>query len=94
MNNLLLLCTRHHHLVHEGGWSIERDDGGEWVFVTPASGRQAAETRHAVTGDTVAWLQDWAEERGLDLGPDANLPLWDGTRPDYDLAVAGLLAQG
>jgi hypothetical protein len=33
-------------------------------------------------------------ERGLDLGPDANLPLWDGTRPDYDLAVAGLLAQG
>jgi hypothetical protein len=50
------------------------------------------EMRRAVTGDTLAWLQEWAEERGLDLGPDANLPLWDGTRPDYDLAVAGLLA--
>lgn len=53
-----------------------------------------AEARVTVTGDTLAWLQDWAEERGLDLGPDANLPLWDGTRPDYDLEVAGLMAQG
>jgi hypothetical protein len=35
---------------------------------------------------------EWADERGLDLGPDANLPLWDGTRPDYDVAVAALLA--
>jgi len=42
-------------------------------------------------GAPLTWLQEWADERGLDLGPDANLPLWDGTRPDYDLAVAGLL---
>jgi hypothetical protein len=26
--------------------------------------------------------------------PDANMPLWDGTRLDYDLAVSGLLANG
>jgi hypothetical protein len=64
------------------------------VLVTPDGERRAAEARYAVTGDTLAWLQDWAMERGLDLGPDVNLPLWDGTRPDYDLAVAGLLAQG
>jgi hypothetical protein len=64
------------------------------VFVAPDGARVAAEARHAVTGDTLAWLRDWAEERGLDLGPDANMPLWDGTRPDYDLAVSGLLANG
>lgn len=48
--------------------------------------------RESVEG-TLTWLQEWAEERGLDLGPDANLPLWDGTRPDYDLAAAGFMAR-
>lgn len=80
--------------MHEGGWSIERGEAGDWKFVAPSGEAIATEPRHPVTGDTLAWLQEWAEERGLDLGPDANLPLWDGTRPDYDLAVAGLLAQG
>jgi hypothetical protein len=89
----MLLCTRHHHLVHEGGWSIVREDGENWAFVAPGGERVPAEARFAITGDTLAWLQDWASERGLDLGPDANLPLWDGTRPDYDVAVAGLLAE-
>ena len=50
-----------------------------------------AAVRPAITGDTLTWLREWADERGLDLGPDASLPLWDGTRPDYDVAVAGLL---
>jgi hypothetical protein len=35
-------------------------------------------------------LHEWATDRGLDLGPDSNLPLWDGTRPDYDWAVGAL----
>jgi hypothetical protein len=94
LDNVILVCGRHHSLVHEGGWSIERDDCGEWVFVAPDGARVAAEARVAVTGDTLAWLQDWAVERGLDLGPDANMPLWDGSRLDYDLAVSGLLANG
>ena len=34
MKNLVLLCTFHHRLVHEGGFSIvERDRA--WVFVDP-----------------------------------------------------------
>jgi hypothetical protein len=33
-------------------------------------------------------------DRDLDLGPDSNLPLWDGTRPDYDWAVSALLRAG
>ena len=35
----------------------------------------------------LASLREWAIDRGLDLGPDSNLPLRDGTRPDYDWAV-------
>jgi hypothetical protein len=45
-------------------------------------------------GDILTWLQEWADEQGLDLGPDVNEPLWDGTRPDYDYAVSALLAAG
>jgi hypothetical protein len=34
--------------------------------------------------DALVFLHEWAEDRGLDIGADTNLPLWDGTRPDYD----------
>jgi hypothetical protein len=62
-------------------------------FTSPAGEPVAGvPLRESVEG-TLTWLQEWAEERGLDLGPDANLPLWDGTRPDYDLAAAGLMAR-
>ena len=39
-------------------------------------------------------VQEWAEDRGLDLGADTNLPFCDGTRPDYDWAEARGWAQG
>lgn len=89
-DNLVLLCTHHHHLVHEDGWSVERGDRGEWLFVAP-NGEATAAPHPAPVGDALTWLRKWADERDMDLGPDANMPLWDGTRPDYDLAVAGLL---
>ena len=85
-DNLVLLCTHHHHLVHEGGWSGERGEHDAWLFVAPDGARVEAAVRPAITGDTLTWLREWADERVLDLGPDANLPLWDGTRPDYDVA--------
>jgi hypothetical protein len=91
-DNLVLLCTHHHHLVHEGGWSVERAVHGQWLFVSPDGARVEAAVRPPITSDTLTWLREWADERGLDLGPDATLPLWDGTRPEYDVAVAGLLA--
>jgi len=35
LDNLLLLCTKHHTLVHEGGFRIDRDYRDEWFFVRP-----------------------------------------------------------
>jgi len=35
LGNLLLLCTAHHTLVHEGGFSIRRHRDGRWYFVRP-----------------------------------------------------------
>jgi uncharacterized protein DUF222/HNH endonuclease len=35
LDNLLLLCTRHHRLVHEGGFSIAKDYRDRWYFRRP-----------------------------------------------------------
>ena len=35
MANLLLLCSMHHRLVHEGGYEIRKDTAGEWYFRRP-----------------------------------------------------------
>jgi len=40
------------------------------------------------------WLREWADERDLDLGPDINMPQWDGKSPNYADAVEWLLAAG
>ena len=33
--NLLLLCKRHHRLVHEGGYTMSRAHDGTWIFTRP-----------------------------------------------------------
>jgi hypothetical protein len=38
LDNLMLLCWRHHQLLHEGGYRIRRDYQGEHYFVR-ADGR-------------------------------------------------------
>jgi hypothetical protein len=46
LDNTLLLCVRHHHSVHEGGWTISRTAGippggtGAWTFAPPARRHQ------------------------------------------------------
>lgn len=35
VDNLVLLCRRHHRLVHEGGLAIVRRDDGKFVFLRP-----------------------------------------------------------
>jgi hypothetical protein len=35
LGNLMLLCTKHHTLVHEGGFRIERDFRNHWYFLRP-----------------------------------------------------------
>jgi predicted HNH restriction endonuclease len=50
LDNLMLLCSRHHRLVHEGGFRIERDYQNHWFFkrpdgrAVPACGYRASDT--------------------------------------------------
>jgi len=35
LDNLMLLCSQHHKLIHEGGFTIERDYQNQWFFKRP-----------------------------------------------------------
>jgi hypothetical protein len=94
VTNLALLCTFHHHLVHEGGWTVARGENGELAFAAPDGRALPVEPPRQIVQAVLESLHEWADDRGLDLGPDSNLPLWDGTRPDYDWAVGALLRAG
>jgi hypothetical protein len=92
LNNLVLLCSRHHRLLHEGGWSIDRMEGDDELVFRSAEGTCIpAQPPVCAVEAAQESLQIWAAERGLQLGPDTSFPWWDGATPDYDLAVSSLL---
>jgi len=35
IDNLILLCRHHHHLVHDDGWRLVAADGGGWTLEPP-----------------------------------------------------------
>jgi hypothetical protein len=37
LGNLILLCYRHHWMVHEGGWQIARDGTGRILTIPPVA---------------------------------------------------------
>jgi hypothetical protein len=93
--NLVLLCPRHHRLVHEGGFTIDPGeapaDGESLAFRAPDGTRLPVIVPRANLEDAVSSLRDWAAQRGLEIGPDTAFPWWDGAVPDYDLAVSALM---
>jgi hypothetical protein len=88
LSNLLLLCRRHHRLVHEGGYRIEWDPGGDPVFrdrfgtVLPA-----APPLPRVRGPSLAQRNC---DAGLQIGPDTTLT-GTGERMDLDLCVDAVI---
>jgi hypothetical protein len=88
LDNLLLLCRRHHTLVHEAGFSIETTAEG-FDFRDP-QGRALphADRRPATSVDEVRRAH---RRRGLRLDAKTNMPQWAGTPPDYGACIDSLL---
>jgi len=91
LDNLVLLCRRHHHLVHEGGFTCEKTRDGEILFhdqqqiplpnwsVMPTIGED----------DINEWLDRQFFEDGT--GPEGcNAHWYAGDRMDWNLAVGHL----
>jgi hypothetical protein len=91
LDNLVLLCRRHHHLVHEGGFACEKTTDGEIFFndqrqmplphwsVMPSVGEE----------DINEWLDRQFFEDGV--SPEGcNAHWYAGDRMDWNLAVGHL----
>jgi hypothetical protein len=53
LDNLILLCHRHHWMVHEGKWQLVRSDDGRMLAIPPTVrfGRPAPDVMGDVEGD-------------------------------------------
>ncbi len=86
--NLLLLCRRHHRLVHEDGFGVHADGHGHFRFTRPGGEPIPDAPRASPSHCDVGAVN---RRRGLDIGPGTCVPRWAGERMDYGLAVDGLL---
>ncbi|MDJ0906827.1 MAG: DUF222 domain-containing protein [Woeseiaceae bacterium] len=91
LENLVLLCRHHHHLVHEGGFACEKSGDGEIYFRDPRDVvlKTFVEPRTLDQADLDAWL----DRQFFDMSIDADTckTQWHaGERMDWDLAVSNL----
>jgi len=87
LDNIVSLCRRHHTAVHEGGFTIELDAAGDFVFRGPDGSLVSAGglLPEVAAGGGVGpeTLAERHRELGLALRPETFACGWDGERPDY-----------
>jgi hypothetical protein len=88
LSNLAMLCRRHHRTVHEEGYQLDREPGGELRFRRP-DGRALPEAPPPpeVPGDPVAVLRARHEADGLHLHARTAIPGWLGEPLDVGWAI-------
>jgi hypothetical protein len=88
LDNLVLLCRRHHRAVHEEGFAVELLGGGE-VRIRRPDGRVPvdAPALSAIQGDAVSSLVRRLDREGTAVDGEASLPSWDGRPADYGAAI-------
>ena len=91
LGNLVLLCSRHHRLVHEGGFSLARTADRALIFRRP-DGRPVPAVPSPTRGST-GELKRRNREAELRIVPDSVMALGRGEPYDRELAVWGLLAR-
>ena len=87
LSNLALLCRRHHRAVHEEGYTVEREPGGELRFHRPA-GRLLPEVPPVphVPGGVVEMLRS-RHDRDAGCG-HARVVSWDWMGERFDVRYA------
>jgi hypothetical protein len=77
--NLITTCVFHHHLVHEGGWTISGDPNKDVTFTSPLG--RAFTSRAMPSAAAIRGLRsDWEDPDG-DADPD---PPWRYWEPEFE----------
>jgi hypothetical protein len=90
LDNLVMLCRHHHHLVHEGGFACEKSADGEVFFRDKREQRLSPRSNLPATSLEV---QRYMERRFIDAGIDSEtcVAKWcAGERMDWQMAVSAL----
>jgi hypothetical protein len=90
LDNLVLLCGRHHRFVHEHGFWIERED--KRVRFVRSDGRPVPASPAAAGLDRDGWLllTEAHAQLGLRVDHRTAVPTWRGESMDYNWAVGAL----
>ena len=91
LDNLVLLCRHHHHLVHEGGFACEKTEDGEVLFKDQR--REPLPTWSALPAIDNHEIDDWLDREFFEQGinSDTCAARWyAGDRMDWNLAVGHL----
>jgi hypothetical protein len=88
LDNLDGYCKYHHRLVHEGGWTIQREPDGDIVFRRPDG--TVLETAPLRVEPVDGRIETGNGERGLAITSDTCVPRCYGDPLDLDWTVAGL----
>ena len=88
LDNLVLLCRRHHRAVHEEGFRVTIDAAGGAQFLQP-DGRPLTEAplAPAWTGPALQPTNDGLAAAGIEIDADTATPSWRGERLDLDFAM-------
>ena len=91
LDNLVLLCRRHHRAVHEEGFSVTLDAQGNVQFARP-DGRPllVAPPARAWTGVPLGPVMERLTQEDIAIGPHTATPAWRGERLDVGWAVGVL----
>jgi hypothetical protein len=86
MDNLVLLCRRHHRLVHEGGYGIKIAAEGKVTFTLP-DGRVLPNNRHGRFRGNVIEILRRNRDSGIEIDQDTAIPELDEGHLDYGMAM-------
>jgi hypothetical protein len=91
LSNLTMLCWRHHRAVHEEGYQVERQPGGELCFRRP-DGRLLPHVPPpaAVPANPTDTMRAQNDARGVQINARTSTPGWQGERLDVGWAISVL----